>query len=234
MDVSTINQGKEAAAEAAVQQLENGMLVGLGSGTTSTMAVAAMGKRVREGLRITGVPTSEKTSEQARQLNIPLIDLGGDTAIDITIDGADEVETGTLSLIKGGGGNLFREKLVAIASKRMLVVVDETKVVRKLGIRFAIPVEVVCFGWETTAKRLKDLHANPKLRLNPDGKPYVTDNSNYILDCAYGPIPDARALQNELDRVVGVVEHGLFIGIASQAIVGGTKGIEVLNPDAAA
>lgn len=215
-----------------MRQLENGMVVGLGSGSTATRAVAAIGKRVKEGLRITGVPTSDKTADQARQLNIPLIALGESAAVDLTIDGADEVELGTLNLIKGGGGNQLREKLVAVSSTRLLIVVDENKVVSKLGSRFAIPVEVVQFGWQTTAKRLGNLRANPKLRLQPDGAPFVTDSGNYILDCAYGPIESPQKLQNELDGVVGVVEHGLFIGIASQAIVGGADGVRVLNRDA--
>ena len=231
MDHSTVNHLKEEAAERAVQQLENGMVVGLGSGTTATLAVDAIGKRVKQGLRITGVPTSEKTAAQARELNIPLIELGDTVAIDITIDGADEVETGTLNLIKGGGGNQLREKLVAVASARLLIVVDETKVVSQLGSRFAIPVEVVQFGWQTTAKRLRNLGANPKLRTEAGGQAFVTDGGNYILDCAYGPIASPGALQSELDSVVGVVEHGLFIGIAWQAIVGGTNAVTVLHRD---
>jgi ribose 5-phosphate isomerase A len=229
MDNSTVNHLKKEAAERAVQQLESGMVVGLGSGTTATLAVDAIGKRVKEGLRITGVPTSEKTAAQARQLNIPLIELGDTVAIDITIDGADEVETGTLNLIKGGGGNQLREKLVAVASARLLIVVDETKVVGQLGNRSPIPVEVVRFGWQTTAKRLRNLGANPTLRSDANGQAFVTDGGNYILDCAYGPIASPGVLQSQLDSVVGVVEHGLFIGIASQAIVGGTHAVTVLN-----
>jgi ribose 5-phosphate isomerase A len=232
MENSTVNHLKEEAAERAVQQLENGMVVGLGSGTTATLAVDAIGKLVKQGLRITGVPTSEKTAAQARELNIPLIELGDTVAIDITIDGADEVETGTLNLIKGGGGNQLREKLVAMASARLLIVVDETKVVSQLGSRFAIPVEVVQFGWQTTAKRLRNLGANPRLRTEAGGQAFVTDGGNYILDCAYGPIAAPGVLQNELDSVVGVVEHGLFIGMAWQAIVGGTKAVTVMHPDA--
>jgi ribose 5-phosphate isomerase A len=232
MDTSTANRLKEAAADAAVEQLRDGMIVGLGSGSTATFAVAAIGRRVREGLRIIGIPTSEKTAEQARGLNIPLTTLGEHPEIDIAIDGADEVELGTLSLIKGGGGNQLREKIVAVASARFVVIVDESKVVQQLGTRFPIPVEVVKFGWQATAKRLKDLGANPKLRLHPDGQTFLTDDNNYILDCAYGPILDARALQNELDGIVGVVEHGLFIGLASQTVVAGAGGVKLLDPDA--
>jgi ribose 5-phosphate isomerase A len=229
MDQATENRLKVAAAEAAVEHLESGMVVGLGSGTTATLAVEAIGRRVRQGLRITGVPTSEKTAEQARRLNIPLTLLGENTAIDITIDGADEVEAGTLNLIKGGGGNQLREKLVAVASTRLLIVIDETKLVRQLGSQFPIPVEVVRFGWQTTARRLRDLGANPKLRLQADGQTFLTDDGNYILDCAHGPIESPGKLQSQLDGVVGVVEHGLFIGIAWKAIVGGTDAVKVLQ-----
>ena len=229
MDSSIVNRFKEEAAESAVRQLENGMVVGLGSGSTATFAVAAIGKRVRDGLRIVGIPTSEKTAEQARQLNIPLTTLGENPAIDIAIDGADEVETGTLNLIKGGGGNQLREKIVAAASARFVVIVDESKVVSRLGTRFPVPVEVIRFGWQATAKRLGSLRCNPKLRMRADGQIFVTDDNNYILDCAYGLISSAAELQAQLDSVVGVVEHGLFIGMARQAVVAGNDGVRFLN-----
>jgi ribose 5-phosphate isomerase A len=227
--MSQQDQLKEAAAEAAAALLHDGMVVGLGSGTTATMAVAAIGRRVAQGLQIVGVSTSEQTSNQARSLNIPLATLEERSAIDVTIDGADEVETGTLHLIKGGGGNLLREKIVAVASARMIVVADESKVVGRLGSRFPIPVEVVPFGWQTTAHRLQKVNANPKLRLRAGGQTFVTDGGNYILDCAYGPIEDPAALQRELDSIVGVVEHGLFIGIASQALIAGPDGVRTLH-----
>ena len=231
MDVSSANRLKEAAAESAVKQLENGMIVGLGSGSTATLAVAAIGNRLKEGLSIIGIPTSEKTAAQARQLNIPLTTLAEHPRIDVTIDGADEVESGTLNLIKGGGGNQLREKIVAIASRRMLVIVDETKVVARLGTHSPVPVEVVRFGWQTTAKRLEATGAAPTLRLQPDGQAFLTDDGNYILDCAYGPLQSAHALQTALDGVVGVVEHGLFIDIASAAFIGTNEGVKVLNRD---
>ena len=163
-DAAAIKRFKEAAANLATAQLTDGMVVGLGSGTTATLAVAAIGRRVQEGLKIFGIPTSEKIADQARTLGIPLCTLEDRPTIDVTIDGADEVETGTLNLIKGGGGNLLREKIVAVASSRMIVVVDETKVVSQLGSRSAIPVEVVPFGWKTTAKRLEKIGAQPTLR----------------------------------------------------------------------
>jgi ribose 5-phosphate isomerase A len=226
--MSRQDEFKAAAAHAAAALLHDGMVVGLGSGTTATMAVAAIGRRVAQGLQIIGVSTSEQTSDQARSLHIPLATLEERSVIDVTIDGADEVETGTLHLIKGGGGNLLREKIVAVASARMIVVADESKVVGKLGSRFPIPVEVVPFGWKTTSNRLQNVNANPKLRRRPDGQTFITDGGNYILDCAHGPIEDPAALQREFDSIVGVVEHGLFIGIASEALVAGPDGVRTL------
>ena len=148
MDTGAIYGFKQASANSAAALLHDGMIVGLGSGTTATLAVAAIGIRVRQGLKIIGIPTSQKTADQARSLGIPLSTLEDHSAIDVTVDGADEVEEGTLNLIKGGGGNLLREKIVAVASSRMIVVVDETKVARQLGSRSAVPVEVVPFGWK--------------------------------------------------------------------------------------
>jgi ribose 5-phosphate isomerase A len=220
---------KEAAADFAAAQLESGMVVGLGSGSTARLMVAAIGRRVKEGLRIVGIPTSEQTAEEARVLGIPLATLAEYSQIDVTIDGADEVELGTLHLIKGGGGNQLREKIVATASARLTIIVDETKVVGRLGSRARVPVEVAQFGWQATARSLSKLNANPSLRLVSGGEPFVTDGGNYILDCAFGPIESAIELQRELDSVVGVVEHGLFIGLASQALVGTADGVKRLD-----
>ena len=231
-EASAINRFKEAAADSAATRLQDGMVVGLGSGTTATLAVAAIGRRVREGLKIVGIPTSQKTADQARLLNIPLSTLEERSAVDVTIDGADEIEAGTLNLIKGGGGNLLREKIVAVASSRMIIVVDERKVVSELGSRAALPVEVAPFGWKTTAKRLEQVGAHPTLRLRSDGQIFLTDGGHYILDCAFGSIRSPRLLQADLDPIVGVVEHGLFIGIACQALVGGPTGVRILNRDA--
>ena len=186
-DVLAISRFKEAAAESAAAQLRDGMVVGLGSGTTATLAFAAIGRRVKEGLRIMGIPTSEQTAHQARLLDIPLSTLEEHSAIDVTIDGADEVEAGTLNLIKGGGGNLLREKIVPIASSRMIIVADERKMVQQLG-SHAVPVEIVPFGWKTTAKRLNQVGAHPTLRMGSDGQIFLTDGGHYILDCAQGPI----------------------------------------------
>ncbi len=224
-----IDRLKEAAANLAAAQLQDGMVVGLGSGSTAKLAVAAIGRRVQDGLRIVGIPTSEETAEQARQLGIPLSTLGEYSQIDVTIDGADEVELGTLNLIKGGGGNELREKIVATATSRLVIVVDRTKLVQQLGARAKVPVEVAQFGWQATARSLVKLRANPTLRMRAEGEPFITDGGNYILDCAFGLIGSAAELQRELDDTVGVVEHGLFIGMASQVVVGGAEGVELLN-----
>lgn len=229
MPSETQAQLKEKAAEASAERLQNGMIVGLGSGTTATLAVAAIGKRVKEGLKIIGIPTSERTAEQARSLNIPLATFADYTALDIAIDGADEVELGTLHLIKGGGGNQLREKIVEVAAARFIVIVDDTKIVQKLGSRFKVPVEVVQFGWQSTARRLEALNANPGLRLSADGKPLITDGGNYILDCAVGPIANPAALEAELNNIVGVVEHGLFLNMATEVIIGSPDGIKTLQ-----
>jgi ribose 5-phosphate isomerase A len=225
----SVEQFKAIAANAAVQQLHDGLIVGLGSGTTSELAVTAIGKRVKEGLRIIGIPTSELIAGQARGLGIPLATLAEYPRVDVTIDGADEVEIGPLNLIKGGGGNLLREKIVAVSSARLVIIADERKVVPQLGTHWSVPVEVVPFGWQSTAKRLKESGANPVLRLDSIHQPFITDGGHYILDCAYGPIPSPSALAAQLDGTIGVVEHGLFIGLASEAIIGGPQGVIVLH-----
>jgi ribose 5-phosphate isomerase A len=226
---TALKQFKEAAAEAAATQVKDGMIVGLGSGTTATLAVHAIGRRVSQGLRITGIPTSEQTAQLAQSLGIPLTTLGEQPKIDMTIDGADEVELGTLNLIKGLGGALLREKIVASATARFVIIVDETKLVNQLGTRDPVPVEVIPFGWQVTEARLRRLGAEPTLRMKPDGQPYVTDGGHYILDCTFGLIASSADLANGLDKTVGVVEHGLFIGMASQVVVGGPEGVRTLG-----
>lgn len=224
-----IDELKQAAADSAAEELHDGMVVGLGSGSTAKLAVEAIGLRVQKGLQIIGIPTSDRTAEQARSLAIPLSTLGEYSEIDVTIDGADEVELGTLNLIKGGGGNHLREKIVATASSRLIIAVDESKMVSHLGDRAKVPVEVARFGWQATARSLAKLKATPILRLRSDGEPFVTDGGNYILDCAFGRIEGAGALKRELDSVVGVVEHGLFIGLASLVVVGTRAGVKRLD-----
>jgi ribose 5-phosphate isomerase A len=222
------NSLKRAAAEAAAALVEDGMVVGLGTGSTAAFAVEAIGKRVQGGLRILGVPTSAHTSEQARALGIPLAELTEDARVDLTIDGADEVEMGRLDLIKGRGGALLREKIVASVSKRLVIVIDESKIVERLG-RGALPVEVVPFGWRATMHKLRNLGVTPSLRKIPDGGPFISDGGHYILDCVLSGECNPASLKVELDSVVGVVEHGLFMGMASQVIVAGTGGLRILS-----
>ncbi len=224
-----IESFKSAAAHSAAIYLLDGMVVGLGSGSTAEMAVAAIGRRVQDGLRITGIPTSEKTAILAGKWKIPLSTLEAFPTVDVTIDGADEIEVGTLNLIKGGGGNLLREKIVAIASSQLIIVADEKKLVDQLGARAVVPVEIVPFGWKTTGQRLQQLGATTTLRLDTQGQVTLTDGGHYILDCVFGSIHNPVALQAQLDRVVGVVEHGLFLGMACQAFVGGPGGVRTLK-----
>jgi ribose 5-phosphate isomerase A len=223
------NQLKLAAGESAAAQVTDGMTVGLGSGSTAALAVNVIGRRVAEGLKITGIPTSERTAAQARTLGIPLTTLTEPNQIDLTIDGADEVEEGNLNLIKGLGGALLREKIVASASKRLLIVIDERKLVKRLGSRGPVPVEVVPFGWQLTMFRLLDMGAKPVLRRNADGEPFISDGGHYILDCKFGPAGSAESLAKELDHVVGLVEHGLFIRLTSEVHVAGAGGVRVLR-----
>jgi ribose 5-phosphate isomerase A len=229
---SATNKLKQAAATSAAEELQDGMIVGLGSGSTAKLVVDAIGVRIKQGLQIIGIPTSEQTAEQARSLGIPLSTLGDHLKIDVTIDGADEVELGTLNLIKGGGGNQLREKIVATASARLVITVDQSKIVSHLGDHAPVPVEVAQFGWQATGQYLARLGATPTLRLHPDGTTFVTDGGNYILDCAFGRIASASQLQRSLDSVVGVIEHGLFIGITSLVLVGTAEGVQRLGAEA--
>lgn len=223
-------QWKQGAGEAAAKLVESGMLIGLGTGSTAHFFVAALGRRIaKEGLRITGVPTSDQTELQAKRANIPLTTLAERADLDLDVDGADEIQLGTLYLIKGHGGALLREKMIAQCSKRMIVISDDSKLVERLGSRFSVPVEVVQFGWQATERKLATLGSKPVLRLAKDGKPFVTDNGNYVLDCNFGAMENPKEIAHHLDHVTGAVEHGLFLGIATQAIVCGAKGLQVLQ-----
>lgn len=217
---------KRQSAEVAVAAVEDGMVVGLGTGSTAKIAVDLLGERVAAGLRIIGVPTSERTATQARALGITLGELADHPELDLTIDGADEVHTGTLDLIKGLGGALVREKIVAAASRRMIVIVDESKLVTRLG-GVRLPVEVVRFGWQATLRHLERAGAAGVLR-QADGAPFVTDNGNHIIDCQVD-IPDPAALDARLNAIPGVVMSGLFIGIASRVIAGTESGPRILD-----
>lgn len=219
---------KRAAAMRAVAEVEDGMVVGLGSGSTAAFALAGLAERVANGLRVLGIPTSEATAALARRLGISLASFEQRRRVDLTIDGADQVERGTLHLIKGLGGALLREKIVAAASARLIVIVDDSKLVDRLGGRTALPVEIVPFGWQTTIGRLTALGCAPRLR-GTGGQPFTTDGGNYIADCALREIPDPVALEARLSAVVGVVETGLFVGMASTIMVGQAAGVEIIE-----
>ncbi len=226
-DPSTIL--KRDAAEAAVALVEDGMAVGLGTGSTASFAIAKLIERVRGGLRITAVPTSERSAAQARDGGITLAELGRRTRLDLTIDGADAVEQGSLNLVKGLGGALLREKMVAQASAKLLIVVDASKLVDRLGMNSLIPVEVTQFGWQATAQRIEDVGGLPTRRVDAEGNPYLTDGGNLILDCHVAPIPDPAALDAKLQAIVGVVETGLFIGRTTAVFVADPAGVRRLG-----
>jgi ribose 5-phosphate isomerase A len=229
MTPSQLDAAKAAAAKVAVALLEDGLIVGLGTGTTASLAVGMIGQRVAEGLRIIGIPTSEQTERDARRLGIPVSTLAEQDHVDVTIDGADEVEIGKLNLLKGRGGALLREKIIASVSEQLIVVVDETKLVDHLGLQGPVAVEVVPFGWQATERNLRRLGASVARRTTGEGEPYLTDGCHYILDCAFGSIDDPEHLRHLLDGMVGVVEHGLFLRMASRVIVGTSRGVSVLQ-----
>jgi ribose 5-phosphate isomerase A len=220
---------KRAAADAAVELVQDGMVVGLGTGSTAAFAVEALARRHREGLRFVGIPTSDRAAAQAAAANIPLSSFHEHRQIDLTIDGADEVERGTLNLIKGLGGALLHEKIVAAASRRLAIVVDGFKLVDQLGARTPVPVEVVTFGLEPTQAALELLGAKARLRLSASGEPFITDSGNRILDCKFGLIADPAQLEQRIKRVVGVVECGLFIGRAALVLVADATGVHRLE-----
>jgi ribose 5-phosphate isomerase A len=221
------DQEKEAAGRAAAKLVRAGDIVGLGTGSTAYFAVVALGERVKAGLKIIGIPTSVRTADLARAVGIPLTTLDEHPEIDITIDGADEVDP-KLNLIKGGGGALTREKVIATASEKMVVVADSGKIVPVLG-KFPLPVEVIAFARTVVERKIVSLRGSPKLRLKLDGSPYLTDNGNEILDCSFGKIDDPPALAQTLSNTPGIVEHGLFIGLAELALVGRDGRVEELR-----
>ncbi len=217
---------KEAAALKAVEFVEPGMIVGLGFGSTAIYAVREIARKFSAGELdgMLGVPTALSVEREALELGIPLTTLDDNPQVDLTIDGADEVDP-QLDLIKGGGGALLREKIVAQASQREIIVVDESKLSDHLGTKFALPVEVNQFGWAPEAAYLETLGASVALRRTADGDPYTTDQGNWIIDAEFSSIKDPRALSDQLDRRAGIAAHGLFLGLASDLMVGGEQGV---------
>jgi ribose 5-phosphate isomerase A len=219
---------KQRAGKKSVEYVRDGMTLGLGTGSTAYWMVERLGERVREGLSVRCVPTSRRTEEQARALGIPLVTFKEVQRLDLTIDGADEIGPG-LALIKGGGGALLREKLVASASERMIVVADAGKRVETLG-RFPLPVEVVPFAWEVTARRVAEVTGVEPVARRAGAELYVTDNGNFILDCGCGKIEDPERTERELKLLPGVVECGLFVRMADLAVLAGDDGeLEILE-----
>jgi ribose 5-phosphate isomerase A len=219
---------KRAAALEAVRLVEDGMIVGLGSGSTAEQFVLALAERVAGGLRVTGVPTSKRVARLARRHGIPVAELEDVARIDLAVDGADEIQPRALDLIKGRGGALVREKLVATAADRLCIVADSSKLVGRLGERQPVPVAVIPFGWRQTADRIRRLGGEPVLR-RAGAAPLVTDDHVLILDCGFGPIPDPPGLAAALKGLVGVVEHGIFVGLAERAIIAGDGGVRILE-----
>jgi len=220
---------KRIAAEKAVELIEDGMIIGLGTGSTVKYALKKIGERVAKGLDIKGIPTSNHTKKLAIKYQIPLTTLDEHAEIDLTIDGADEIDS-DLNLIKGGGGALTREKIIAYHSKKVLIIADDSKVVKSLGIDFPLPVEIVKYAWQATKKSLEKFECECKLRKIFDD-PFITDNGNYIIDCEFNRISEPEQLEQELNMIPGVVENGLFIGLADKAIVGSTQGIMTLEKE---
>jgi len=227
------DEQKKAAAVRALDFIEPGMKLGLGTGSTAEHFVRVLGERVKEGLRIVGVPTSERTGKLAESLGIPLSNLDDTPHLDVTVDGADELDI-ELRLIKGGGGALLREKIVATASDRMIVIADASKLVTTLG-AFPLPVEVIPFGCTVTAGKIAEvssaLGCTGKIARRADeyGEPFFTDSENFIFDCTFGEIPDPDGLAVALNRIAGVVDNGLFIDIAALAIVGTPAGTNIIE-----
>jgi ribose 5-phosphate isomerase A len=219
------DQEKEAAARASLRFVKDGHVVGLGTGSTAAYFIKLLGKEVKKGLRVRGIPTSIRSRELALSLGIPLITLDDCQEIDVTVDGADEVDP-QLRLIKGGGGALLREKIVASATRQMVVVADASKQVQRLG-KFPLPVEVIRFAQALVAKRIVAMGAEVQQRRDTAGNAYLTDENNYILDCRFGEIRDPNRLARELSEMPGVVEHGLFIGMASVALL--ARGSEIVE-----
>jgi len=213
--------GKKLAAEKALEYVKEGMTLGLGTGSTAYWAILGLGELVKKGLQVQAVATSLQSDSLAREVGIRMVPFSDIGHIDLTIDGADEVDEG-LNLIKGGGGALLREKIVAVASRFYIIIVDQSKLVSKLG-KFPLPVEVAPFGWEMTRRQLEKLGVSTKLRM-ADGKTFLTDNGHYILDCSFGSIADPALLDQQINGITGVMDNGLFVGMADLVIAGAPDG----------
>jgi len=226
MNERSIDQEKQEAARRSLAFVRDGHIVGLGTGSTAAHAIRFLGERVREGLKIRGIPTSVSSRDLALKVGIPLTTFEESPAVDVTIDGADEIDP-RLHLIKGGGGALLREKIVASASRTVVIIADSAKRVPVLG-KFPLPVEIVPFAEALLIRRIAALGAPAVLRRTRTGEPFVTDEGHHILDCSFGAIPNPESLARELERMPGVVEHGLFIGLATVALLGAD--IEMRRP----
>jgi ribose 5-phosphate isomerase A len=219
----TQDEAKRMAARRALDFVEDGMLLGLGSGTTSRMFIEELGARVKQGLRVRGIATSTSSRQLAESLSIPIITFDDSPVLDLAVDGADEVGPG-LALIKGGGGALLREKIVASAARKFIVIADSSKLVYQLG-RFPLPVEVIQMALPVVTRKLDAFDLNPKLRHRPDGATFITDEGNFIVDCSCGEITDPAKTAGDIRGIPGVVEHGLFLKMASFALIASDQGV---------
>lgn len=226
--MQSVDDAKVMAARKSLEFVEPGMVVGLGSGSTATHFIRLLGEQVKAGLKVRGIASSQASEELAMSLGIPVIDFRTVTEIDVAIDGADEVGP-ELALIKGGGGKLLREKIVASAAKQFVIVADASKVVRRLG-RFPLPVEVIQLAEPLVGRKLDALGLRPSRRKAKDGSDYITDEGNFILDCACGEINDPAKIAREIRAMVGVVEHGLFLHMATRALIADGSGVRELLP----
>jgi ribose 5-phosphate isomerase A len=227
LSMQNVDKAKELAAQRSLEFIDEGMVVGLGSGTTATHFIKLLGEKVKQGLKIRGIASSKASEELARSLSIPITDFHECPVIDVAIDGADEV-THQLDLIKGGGGALLREKIVASASKRFIIVADSSKIVDKLG-KFPLPVEVIPMSSPLVARRLQQLDMSPTVRRTASGDDYITDEGNLILDCACGEIEDPHRVAALITEIIGVVEHGLFLDMAERALIAGDSDVKELT-----
>jgi len=218
---------KQIAGEKAVEYVKDGMVVGLGTGSTVFYAIKKIGERVKNGLDIIGIPTSVETEKLAKQIGIQLSTLEEHPVIDVTIDGADEIDK-KLNLIKGMGGALLREKIVASASKKEIIIADDSKLVDMLGTKSPLPVEIARFGWSYAAKKISELGCNVGLR-KKNGEVFITDNGNYILDCKFHQIDKPKEMEQKINLIPGVLENGLFIGLADVAVVAGEDGVRIIE-----